>query len=101
MFGDGKVARMDNFKRAEVWRGGRRRTTRAPAWTRARSPSSRRSSRRSERLPDMPVTLDSLVATTACTLAVGRSIASGKVEQVAGWDRPAEDEVHVDLVAAQ
>ena len=49
----------------------------------------------------MPVTFDSLVATTACTLAVGRSIASGKVEPVAGWDRPAEDEVYVDMVAAQ
>jgi hypothetical protein len=50
---------------------------------------------------DMPVTFGSLLATTACTLAVGRSIASGKVEPVAGWDRPAEEEVDVDLVAAQ
>jgi hypothetical protein len=34
----------------------------------------------------MPVALSSLIATTAGTLAVGRSIASGRCEPVAGWE---------------
>jgi hypothetical protein len=50
---------------------------------------------------DMPVCFDSLLATTACTLAVGRSIASGKLQPVADWDRPADDEVYLEMVAAQ
>ena len=50
VFGDGKVARMDNFKRTEVWRGGRRRTTRRAGVDKGQKPSSRRSSRRSRRL---------------------------------------------------
>jgi hypothetical protein len=54
---------------------------------------------------DMPVALPSLLATTACTLAVGRSIASGRCEPVAGWDRGADagttDESCYELRAAQ
>jgi predicted dehydrogenase len=85
VFGDGRVARMDNFRRTELWRDGRRRRTRvsldkgqkhaldAFVWA-VRTGA------------DMPVALSSLIATTAGTLAVGRSIASGRCEPVAGWE---------------
>jgi predicted dehydrogenase/threonine dehydrogenase-like Zn-dependent dehydrogenase len=85
-FGDGKVARMDSFRRTEIWRGGRVRTTRAyldkgqkqqlEAFLKAVLTGA-----------IMPVTLDSLFATTACTLAVGRSVASGRSEPVADWEQ--------------
>lgn len=88
-FGDGKVARMDNFKRTELWRGGKCRKARAhldkgqkhelEAFVAAIKAGA-----------DMPVTFDSLVATTACTLAIGRSIVSGKCEPIAGWGDAAE-----------
>jgi predicted dehydrogenase len=95
VFGDGKVARMDNFKRTEVWRGGKCRRARArldkgqkhelEAFVAAVKAGAA-----------MPIPLDSLIATTACTLAVGRSIASGKTEAVAGWDRAPDQETMTD-----
>ncbi len=33
----------------------------------------------------MPISLDSLIATTACTFAAMRSAASRRAEPVAGW----------------
>jgi predicted dehydrogenase len=101
VFGDGKVARMDNFKRTEVWRGGKCRTKRSATLDKGQKRELEAFIQAIRTAADMPATFDSLVATTACTLAVGRSIASGKVEPVAGWDRPAEDEDFLDLVAAQ
>ena len=101
VFGDGKVARMDNFKRTEVWRGGKCRTTRAATVDKGQKIELEAFIQAVKTAADMPVTFESLVATTACTLAVGRSIASGKVEPVAGWDRPADDEGYVEMVAAQ
>ncbi len=94
-FGDGKVARLDNFRRTELWRGGRRQRTRAgldkgqkhalEAFVRAVTTGA-----------DMPVTSPSLIATTACTLAIGRSIASGRAEPVAGWDRGTDPDTTAD-----
>jgi predicted dehydrogenase len=95
VFGDGTVARMDNFKHTEVWRGGKCRRARArldkgqkhelEAFVAAVKAGAA-----------MPIPLDSLIATTACTLAVGRSIASGKTEAVAGWDRAPDQETMTD-----
>jgi predicted dehydrogenase len=101
VFGDGKVARMDNFRRAEVWRGGRRRTTRSAGVDKGQKAELEAFVQVVRAAADMPVSFDSLVATTACTLAVGRSIGTGKVEPVAGWDSPVEDDMHFDMVAAQ
>ena len=83
-FGDGKVARMDNFKRTELWRGGKCRTMRAAAVDKGQRRELEAFVQAVKTGAEMPVALDSLVATTACTLAVGRSIASGKTETVAG-----------------
>lgn len=99
VFGDGKVARMDNFKRTEIWRGGKCRTKRAMTVDKGQKDELARFIEAVRTASAMPMPLDSLLATTACTLAVGRSIASGKVEAVASWDRFAEDEI--EMVAAQ
>ena len=101
VFGDGKVARMDNFKRTEIWRGGKCRSTRTATVDKGQKHELEAFIQAARTAADMPVTFGSLLATTASTLAVGRSIASGKVEPVAGWERPAEDEMDVEMVAAQ
>jgi predicted dehydrogenase/threonine dehydrogenase-like Zn-dependent dehydrogenase len=79
--GGGRSARLDNFRRATVWRG--------------RRPSARRSFGGSDKGQaaelssfldavrsggPMPIPLGSLVSTTRATLAVGRSLAAGCVE---------------------
>ena len=51
----------------------------------------------------MPVAPESLIATTACTLAVGRSVASGRAEAVVAWENalePMADDNHPQIVAA-
>jgi predicted dehydrogenase/threonine dehydrogenase-like Zn-dependent dehydrogenase len=83
--GDGQVARLHNFQRTELWRGGRRRVRRSrtgidkgqkqelDAFVRAVA----------EARP-MPIPLASLVATTRATFAARRSLASRRLEAVAG-----------------
>jgi predicted dehydrogenase/threonine dehydrogenase-like Zn-dependent dehydrogenase len=90
-FGDGKVARMDNFKRAEVWRGGKCKKTRATL-DKGQKHELEAFIAAVKTGASMPTTLDSLFATTACTLAIGRSIASGRCEAVADWRGAAEQE---------
>ncbi len=94
-FGDGKVARMDNFRRTELWRGGRRKRTRA-SLDKGQKHALEAFVRAVRSGADMPVALASLIATTACTLAVGRSLASGRSEPVAGWERAADRETTDD-----
>jgi predicted dehydrogenase/threonine dehydrogenase-like Zn-dependent dehydrogenase len=104
-FGDGKVARMDNFKRTEIWRGGKCKSTRF-ALDKGQKHELDAFIRAVRTGAVMPLAFDSLLATTACTFAIGRSIASGERELVAGWD-PAvdqattQDESHLELRAAQ
>jgi hypothetical protein len=104
-FGDGKVARMDNFRRTEVWRGGKCRKIRA-ALDKGQKQELEAFIAAVKNGASMPVAFDSLVATTACTLAVGRSIARGQCELVASWERmpeqrTAEEESPYALRAAQ
>jgi predicted dehydrogenase/threonine dehydrogenase-like Zn-dependent dehydrogenase len=105
-FGDGKVARMDNFKRTELWRGGKCRTARGGAPDKGQKQEIEAFVQAVRTTADMPVALDSLIATTACTLAVGRSIASGRPEPVAGWasaidQETTEHEAYLEVRAAQ
>jgi predicted dehydrogenase/threonine dehydrogenase-like Zn-dependent dehydrogenase len=103
-FGDGKVARMDNFRRTELWRGGKCRTTRAGSLDKGQKHELEAFVRAVRTAGDMPVALDSLIATTACTLAVGRSIASGRSESVASWEQAADQETeqgYLEVRAAQ
>jgi predicted dehydrogenase/threonine dehydrogenase-like Zn-dependent dehydrogenase len=74
----GRTARLDNFGKATVWTGRRHSARRAfgsvdkgQAEQVAHFVDAVRSGR------PMPISLDSLAATTAATLAVGRSLASG------------------------
>ena len=78
--GGGRSARLDNFQQAAVWTGRRADATqgRAAARTRASGTSSTRSSRPSGPARPMPIALDSLVATTRATIAVGESLPSGR-----------------------
>jgi predicted dehydrogenase/threonine dehydrogenase-like Zn-dependent dehydrogenase len=105
IFGDGKVARMDNFRRTELWRGGKCRKTRA-APDKGQKQELDAFIAAVKNGASMPVAFDSLVATTGCTLAVGRSIARGQRELVAGWKRmpeqgTAQEESHLAMRAAQ
>ena len=92
VFADGRVARMDNFKRTELWQRGKCR--------RARARMDKGQKHELEAFvaavktgAAMPVSIDSLITTTACTLAVGRSIASGRSERIAGWDGALDHEI--------
>jgi predicted dehydrogenase/threonine dehydrogenase-like Zn-dependent dehydrogenase len=74
----GRSARLDNFRRATVWTGKRRRSSRALSadkGQRAQLDAFLNSVRAG--VP-MPISLDSLARTTRATLAVGASITSGK-----------------------
>ncbi|GAA2564925.1 bi-domain-containing oxidoreductase [Streptomyces lienomycini] len=76
---DGRVLRLDDFVRASVWDGRRR-------WVSSRLPKARDKGQNAELAAfvgavrtggPMPVPLESLVATTAATLAVGAGLAGG------------------------
>lgn len=84
--GSGRTARLDNFRRAAVWSGRRTNAMRSKGgqdkgqrhqvaeFVAACQSGSR-----------MPISLESLLATTRATLAVGESLASGKPERVRTW----------------
>ena len=78
----GRSARLDNFKTATVWTGRRR------SITRARGGQDKGQQSELERFVEavltgapMPVPVDSLVATTKATIAVGESLLSGHPER--------------------
>lgn len=84
---DGKVLRLDDFVRAAVYEGRRRR------WVGSRLPRTRDKGQRAELEAfltavrtggPMPVPLQSLVATTAATLAVRTALAAGAPVSLAG-----------------
>ena len=79
----GRSARLDNFKQATVWTGRRKDATRA------RGSQDKGQQQQITRFVEavrtgapMPIPLDSLVATTQATLAVGKSLSSGEPERV-------------------
>jgi predicted dehydrogenase/threonine dehydrogenase-like Zn-dependent dehydrogenase len=86
VFGGGRVAKLHNFERAELWRGGRRRLERSwrgvdkgqrhelDAFVRSVATGG-----------PMPIDLTSLLATTVTTLSVQRSVRSGRPEAVEPW----------------
>src|SRR5215468_5255583 len=79
----GRSARLDNFAQAAVWTGRRRHATRA------RGGQDKGQRMELTRFLDacrtgapMPIPFESLVATTSATIAVTRSLSSGRPEQV-------------------
>ncbi|HTE68366.1 MAG TPA: bi-domain-containing oxidoreductase, partial [Actinomycetes bacterium] len=79
--GDGQVARLHNFQRTELWRGGRRRVHRS----RSGIDKGQRQEldafvRAVAEARAMPIPLASLLATTRATFAARRSLASRRLE---------------------
>ena len=82
--GDGRLARLHNFQRTELWRGGRRQVRRS------RSGIDKGQKRELDAFVRavaearaMPIPLASLVATTQATFAARRSLGSRRLEAVA------------------
>ncbi len=80
--GGGRIARLDNFRRATVWAGRRRRARRALAVDKGQRPQVEQFLGAVRSGGPMPIPLASLVATTRATLAVSRSQASGRPHAV-------------------
>jgi predicted dehydrogenase len=81
--GGGRNARLDNFRQASVWNGRRTSTSKA------RGGQDKGQRHQVARFAEacltgapMPISLDSLVATTRATIAVAESLASGRPERV-------------------
>ena len=81
--GGGRSARLDNFKTASVW------TARGVSTTKARGGQDKGQRSEMEAFVEavrtgapMPISLDSLLATTRGTIAVGESLLSGQPERV-------------------
>jgi len=79
----GRSARLDNFRQAAVWAG------RRPARVRSRGGQDKGQQQQIMQFAEavrtgapMPISLDSLVATTRATLAIGESLSSGEPERV-------------------
>jgi predicted dehydrogenase/threonine dehydrogenase-like Zn-dependent dehydrogenase len=81
--GGGRSARLDNFQRAAVWTGRRSNSMRARG---GQDKGQRRELalfvEASRTGAPMPISFESLVATTSATIAVTRSLSSGRPEQV-------------------
>ncbi len=73
----GRSARFENFSRATVWHGRRRRTRRALVRDKGQQHELAQFVGAVRSGSPMPIPLSSLVSTTAATLAVGRSLAAG------------------------
>ena len=81
--GGGRSARLDNFRKAVVWSG--RRTSRLRArggHDKGQRAELTRFVRAVRTGGPMPIPFDSLIATTRATIAVERSLSSGRPEQV-------------------
>jgi predicted dehydrogenase len=82
--GDGQVARLHNFHRTELWRGGRRQVRRSRTGVdKGQEQELDAFVRAVAEARPMPIPLTSLVATTRATFAARRSLASRRLETVA------------------
>jgi predicted dehydrogenase/threonine dehydrogenase-like Zn-dependent dehydrogenase len=93
VFADGKVARMDNFRRTEVWRGGKCKKVRAGGIDKGQKQELEAFVAAVKAGGEMPVPVASLIATTAATFAVSRSIATRRPERLAEWSRWDAEEI--------
>jgi predicted dehydrogenase/threonine dehydrogenase-like Zn-dependent dehydrogenase len=81
--GGGRNARLDNFQRAMVWSGRRRATMRSRgSQDKGQRPELEQFIEASRTGVPMPISFESLVATTGATIAVASSVASGHPEKV-------------------
>jgi predicted dehydrogenase/threonine dehydrogenase-like Zn-dependent dehydrogenase len=81
--GGGRSARLDNFKMASVWTGGGKNTTKARGGQDKGQRSEMKQFVEAVRTGvPMPISADSLLASTRATIAVGESLLSGRPERV-------------------
>jgi predicted dehydrogenase/threonine dehydrogenase-like Zn-dependent dehydrogenase len=78
----GRNARLDNFRQAVVWTGRRRQQLRSRGQSKGQPEEVARFIEACREGAAMPISLESLIATTRATLAVGASLASGMPERV-------------------
>jgi len=90
VFAGGRVARMHNFQRTELWRRGKCKGTRTFGIDKGQKDELAAFVKAVKSGADMPVALSSLVATTAATFATVRSVSSQQPERVDDW-RPVEE----------
>jgi predicted dehydrogenase len=80
--GHGRNARLDDYRQAAVWSGRRRQRLRSRESGKGQREQVARFVEACRTGGPMPISLDSLLATTRATLAVGASLASGRPEPV-------------------
>ncbi len=80
--GHGRNARLDDYRRAAVWSGRRRQRLRSREPGKGQREQVARFVEACRTGGPMPISVDSLLATTRATLAVGASLASGRPEPV-------------------
>jgi predicted dehydrogenase/threonine dehydrogenase-like Zn-dependent dehydrogenase len=78
---DGRTARFDNFREAAVWAGRRRSTSRSRGQDKGQARQVAHFTEACRTGGPMPISLESLLATTRATIAVGESLATGKPER--------------------
>jgi predicted dehydrogenase/threonine dehydrogenase-like Zn-dependent dehydrogenase len=78
----GRNARLDNFRRGSVWAGRHRHDMRSRGQDKGQRDQVAQFVEACRTGGPMPITLESLVATTRATIAVSMSLASGKPERV-------------------
>ena len=82
VYGEGAVARLHNFQRTELWRGGKSAVKKAFAIDKGQKAEMDAFVAAVKSGGAMPISLDSLFATTAATFAVDRAAVSRKAEVV-------------------
>ncbi|GAB3927668.1 bi-domain-containing oxidoreductase [Kribbella albertanoniae] len=80
--GGGRNARLDNFASASVWTGRKAATKKARGTDKGQRAELEAFVRAVKNGTPMPISFDSLIATTRATIAVDRSLASGAPEKV-------------------
>jgi len=78
---DGRTARLDNFREAAVWAGRRRSTSRSRRQDKGQGRQLAQFAEACRSGGPMPISLESLLATTRATIAVGESLTSGSPER--------------------
>jgi predicted dehydrogenase/threonine dehydrogenase-like Zn-dependent dehydrogenase len=79
---NGRTARLDNFREAAVWAGRRRSTDRSRGQDKGQGRQVAQFVEACRTGGPMPISLESLLATTYATIAVGESLTSGRPERL-------------------
>jgi predicted dehydrogenase len=90
VFGQGKAARLDNFRKAEVWYGGRRQQRRRLSIDKGQRDELDAFVRAVKTGGEMPIAVSSLLATTTATLEVAGAL--GRRLEITGSESPQIDE---------